>query len=94
MDRLPKWLIPLYTRGPFLAFLRTAPAEACAFTCRLAEAATDRWVEVRPDGGASVSEIEVPIGDARTLTMRGDEHAGERPDVPREVAVRRSRRWP
>ncbi len=73
MDRLPGWLIPLYTRGPFLAFLRTAPAEARAFTLRLVEAATDRWIAVRPDGGAFVSEIKVPIGDARTLTVRGDE---------------------
>ena len=43
MDRLPGWLTPLYARGPFLVFLRTAPDQALDMAMRVVDAATERW---------------------------------------------------
>lgn len=65
------WFIPLYTRGPFLPFLRAAPAEARAFMLRLVESATDRWAETR-DGEDAVSELELPL-QTETVRLRGDQ---------------------
>lgn len=74
MDHMPGWLFPLYARGPFLAFIRGAPAEARAFALRLVDATTDSWGDARDEDGELVGEIDVPLADSRTLRLRGDEH--------------------
>lgn len=73
VGRLAGWFIPLYTRGPFLMFLRTAPTEARAFVVRLIEAATDSWVETRRDEVASAG-LSVDCGDLGSFRVRGDEY--------------------
>jgi hypothetical protein len=71
IGRLAGWFVPLYTRGPFLAFLRTAPTEAVQFTVRLIEAATDRWVEAHGDDGNI--ELTVTLANQTTVQVRGNE---------------------
>ena len=81
MDRLPGWLMPLYTRGPFLVFLRTAPDEALDMALHVLNAATERWAVNRehwlpdePDESVarrSQSGIELVIGD-EVLSRSGD----------------------
>lgn len=68
--RLPGWFIPLYTRGPFLAFLRAAPADAQRCVLSLIEAATERWAQTR---GVPVPELELPLTDGNIQRLRGDE---------------------
>jgi hypothetical protein len=65
------WFIPLWTRGPFLAFLRAAPADAVAFTLRLLDAATQSWAQTRGDHDRVV-ELAIPAGDD-FIRVRGDQ---------------------
>lgn len=81
MDRLTDWSMPLYTRGPFLIFLRTAPDEALDTALRVINAATERWAADRerwpldePDESIarrSQSGVELVIGD-EVLSRSGD----------------------
>jgi hypothetical protein len=71
IGRMPNWFTPLYTRGPFLLFLRTAPTHALAFIRRLVEAATDRWIEAHTEGTSA--RVEVTLADGTTIGLRGDE---------------------
>jgi hypothetical protein len=72
VGRLAGWFVPLYTRGPFLAFLRAAPADARGFVLQLIDAATDRWAQTRGDGGGAMS-VTMPLADGSTRELRGDE---------------------
>jgi hypothetical protein len=70
INRLPGWFIPLYTRGPFLAFLRAAPAEAKRLVLRVVDAAAERWVQTR---SVPIPEFEVLLADGCSRRLRGDE---------------------
>jgi hypothetical protein len=72
-ERMRGWFFPLYARGPFLAFFRSAPEEALAFTLRLVEATTDRWAQTRGPDESPPMSVEMARADGSTLTLRGDE---------------------
>ena len=70
---LLKWSSPLYSRGPFLPYLKSAPGEARAFVVSLVEEATDAWAEARGTEVGAVPQITVPLEDGRAQTYRGDD---------------------
>jgi hypothetical protein len=72
MERLPGWLLPLYIRGPFLAFLRRNSELASRLIVRLADAATDHWVASRADDGEAAHPWVIDL-DPGDLLVYGDE---------------------
>ena len=69
----PHWMTPLPERGCFLAFLRDAPDEAVGLVVRLANHATERWVERELREGVSTPPLDIESDNGRTTQWSGDQ---------------------
>jgi hypothetical protein len=68
---LPNWFAPLYTKGPFLLFLRLSHAEGFEVVLRLATFAFDRWAEVLRERKQPVPRVTVNLTDAERSLIGG-----------------------
>ena len=89
-DYTQKFYPPLYSKGPFMYFLKTAPQQALDALISLISLVTDQWAERAKKRGNDVFGFEIEINGNKKF-WRGDAEvflwAMDRPDCPDVVVA-------